>query len=201
MTFEEAKKSIRWILTVSHPIGSWELENIMDALDITPCDISTCKVAKALWGNKGNIPDIDISRVKNGTPLEAQTTDEVKCDYTTEEIAKAFIEDVEAVKDQLDGQPCEDCISRSELLRHQHIIYDDDEEGYRAVYVKDIKAMPSVTPQRPKGKWIEYEVDVAPHPLHCSLCGFSNHHISNRYMREFRRCPDCGAEMIGGEKE
>lgn len=78
--------------------------------------------------------------------FEAQPTDKVKYNYTTEEIAKSFIEDVEAVKDQLDGQPCEDCISRSELLRHQHIIYDDDEEGYRAVYVKDIKALPSVTP-------------------------------------------------------
>ena len=66
MTFEEAKDRIRRILTYSHPIGSWELEDIMDALDITPCDVSTCKVVKALWGNKGNIPDIDISRVKNG---------------------------------------------------------------------------------------------------------------------------------------
>lgn len=60
---------------------------------------------------------------------------------------------------------------------------------------------PSVYPERPKGEWIEYEVDVAPHPLHCSLCGFSNHHISNRYMREFRRCPDCGADMSGGGED
>lgn len=195
MTFEEAKKSIRWILTVSHPIGSWELENIMDALDITPCDISTCKVAKALWGNKGNIPDIDISRVKNGTPLEAQTTDEVKCDYTTEEITKAFIEDVEAVKDQLDGQPCEDCISRSELLRHQHIIYDDDEEGYRAVYVKDIKAMPSVTPERPKGKWIhKMQVMNNPYTYKCSVC-------KGWEKDKTKYCPNCGAEMSGGGEE
>ena len=40
-----------------------------------------------------------------------------------------------------------DCINRSELLRHQHIIYDDDGEDYNAVYVKDIKALPSVTPR------------------------------------------------------
>lgn len=52
----------------------------------------------------------------------------------------------EAIR-RLEAQPCEDCISRSELLRHQHIIYDDDEEDYRAVYVKDIKAMPPVKPQ------------------------------------------------------
>lgn len=37
--------------------------------------------------------------------FEAQPTDVVKCDCTTEEIAKSFTEDVEAVKDQLDGQP------------------------------------------------------------------------------------------------
>ena len=36
--------------------------------------------------------------------FEAQPTDAVKYDCTTEEIAKSFTEDVEAVKDQLDGQ-------------------------------------------------------------------------------------------------
>lgn len=163
MTFEEAKDRIRRILTYSHPIASWELEDIMDALDITPCDISTCKIAKTLWGNKGNIPDIDISRVKNGTPLEAQSPDE-------------------------------DCISRETVLElaKKGILVSND--NYKCV-VNAIKSLPSVKPERPKGKWIKYEVDVAPHPLHCSLCGFSNHHISDRYMKEFRRCPNCGAEM------
>lgn len=49
--------------------------------------------------------------------------------------------------------------------------------------------------QSNKGKWITYRMDITPHPLHCSLCGFGNHHISNRYMKEFKRCPNCGAEM------
>lgn len=69
-----------------------------------------------------------------------------------------------------------------------------------ATIMRDILHLPSVTPQRPKGRWIEYKVDIAPHPLHCSLCGFGNHHISNRYMREFIRCPNCGAEMSGSEE-
>ena len=41
---------------------------------------------------------------EKGMSDNAQPTDVVKCDYTTEEIAKSFTEDVEAVKDQLDGQ-------------------------------------------------------------------------------------------------
>lgn len=107
-------------------------------------------------------------------------------------------------------QPSEDCISRSNLLKEieNGIKAGNYEEGYEEYshvnnmddIIECIKYADSVTPQRPKGKWIEYEVDVAPHPLHCSLCGFSNHHISNRYMREFRRCPNCGAEMEGGEE-
>ena len=45
----------------------------------------------------------------------------------------------------LEQQPCEDCISRAEALRHSHIEYDDDGEGHRVVYVEDIEGLPSVT--------------------------------------------------------
>lgn len=45
-------------------------------------------------------------------------------------------------------QPCEDCISRKEALRHRHIIYDDDGVGYSVVRVDEIEQLPSVTPQQ-----------------------------------------------------
>lgn len=105
MTFEEAKDRIRRILTYSHPIASWELEDIMDALDITPCDISTCKIAKALWGNKGNIPDIDISRVKNGTPLEAQLNRCDSCIHSEEQDGLNCYECVKGMSDKFEVQP------------------------------------------------------------------------------------------------
>jgi hypothetical protein len=44
-------------------------------------------------------------------------------------------------------QPCEDCISRTEALKHSHIEYDDDGEGHRVIYAEDIKDLPSVTPK------------------------------------------------------
>ena len=56
--------------------------------------------------------------------LEAQPTDVVKCDCTTEEIAKSFTEDVEAVKDQLDGQSTDITVEMHpkeaiEILEHE----------------------------------------------------------------------------------
>ena len=114
-------------------------------------------------------------------------------------------------------QPCEDCISREEVRRilgnevfelmKLHTVNPEDNPKADAMAygvnwsLNTLMELTSVIPERPKGEWIEYEVDVAPHPLHCSLCGFSNHHISNRYMREFRRCPDCGADMSGGGED
>ena len=102
-------------------------------------------------------------------------------------------------------QPSEDCISREEvqdLISRwlSDYLLDETREALETINYK-VGDMPPVKPERPKGKWIEYKVDIAPHPLHCSLCGFSNHYISNRYMREFRRCPNCGAEMSGGEED
>lgn len=47
-------------------------------------------------------------------------------------------------------QPCEDCISRAEALKHSHIEYDDDGEGHRVIYAEDIKELPSVTPKTSK---------------------------------------------------
>ena len=47
-------------------------------------------------------------------------------------------------------QPCGDCISRAEALKHSHIEYDEDGEGHRVVYFEDIENLPSVTPERKK---------------------------------------------------
>ena len=34
----------------------------------------------------------------------------------------------------LEQQPCEDCISRADVLMHSHIVYDDDGVGHRVIY-------------------------------------------------------------------
>ena len=52
-------------------------------------------------------------------------------------------------------QPCDDCVSRKDAVRIASINSMSVEEC-----VKMIKKLPSVTPQRPKGKWIEIEIDA-----------------------------------------
>ena len=44
-------------------------------------------------------------------------------------------------------EPCEDCISRTQALRHRHLIHDDDGIGYSVVRVDEIIDLPSVTPK------------------------------------------------------
>ena len=76
--------------------------------------------------------------------LESQPSDAVNCAYTTEEIAKSFIEDVETVKDLLDGQPSEDCVKREDV-KSGMIKY-----GFLApdmTVTEFVEDLPSVTPQ------------------------------------------------------
>lgn len=90
----------------------------------------------------------------------------------------------------LEQEPCEDCISRSEVLMHSHIEYDDDGMGHRVIYIEDIEDLPSVTPQQKVGKWIKIE----PYPLQmneykCSECGHGTNDNTESY------CSECGAKM------
>ena len=91
-------------------------------------------------------------------------------------------------------QPSEDCISRKQALDDKGLAvfhrYDD--------YVKMrnyLKALPSVTPQRPKGKWI-YEMKVMnnPYTYKCSVC-------KGWEKDKTKYCPNCGAEMSGGGED
>jgi len=63
--------------------------------------------------------------------------------YTDAEIRESLDMAIKA----LEQEPCEDCISRKEALKHSHIEYDDDGEGHRVVYFEDIENLPSVTHQ------------------------------------------------------
>ena len=80
----------------------------------------------------------------------------------------------------LEQQPCDDCISRETVLE---IIEKEDFKG-DAIY--GIERLPSVTPTRPTGKWI----DIGDEGIifKCSLCGM-------RTTIESHYCPNCGARM------
>lgn len=77
---------------------------------------------------------------------------EICCNCTDEEIAKSFIEDVEAVKDRLEGQPCEDCISRQAVL---NLAKFDGRDGLGSIiHAFDVEQLPPVTPAEKSNKWI-----------------------------------------------
>lgn len=90
----------------------------------------------------------------------------------------------------IEQEPCEDCISRAEALKHSHIEYDDDGEGHRVVYVEEIKALSPVTPQPKIGEWIYTGDYITEGMLKCSECGFE-HDVSERFLY----CPNCGIKM------
>ena len=51
-------------------------------------------------------------------------------------------------------QPCEDCISRDEAINVVHKYFVDFLKLNDDICLDGIRSLPSVTPQRPKGKWI-----------------------------------------------
>ena len=53
-------------------------------------------------------------------------------------------------------------------------------------------------PKKKNGKWIKWNVDITFHPLHCSVCDWSNYHIRDSIVEDFDFCPNCGRKM---EKE
>ena len=91
----------------------------------------------------------------------------------------------------INSQPCEDCISRAEALKHSHIEYDDDGEGHKVVYAEDIEGLPSVTPQPKRGKWIENTYESSrefwDRTTECSECGYKLGGAMPNY------CPNCGS--------
>lgn len=90
---------------------------------------------------------------------------------------------------------CEDCISREEALKHSHIEYDDDGEGYRVVYFEDIENLPSVIPQPKIGRWIESTgYDDRDRWYSCSECGRNINLICGARLADYPYC-HCGAKM------
>lgn len=88
------------------------------------------------------------------------------------------------LKTHYKSQPCSDAISRKEALgvfARKADAINPYSEAWEAV-----RALPSVQPHRPKGKWIKlYKGDTNEN---CSECGYEA-------RRKYKFCPNCGCEM------
>ena len=96
----------------------------------------------------------------------------------------------------LKQQPSEDCISREQAIKQCGF-------GMTNLLIADcLRRLPSVTSQRPKGKWIKKEIKeigefVTTTMIYevCSNCGIRN---ASKYKKY---CPNCGSYNGGGEDD
>lgn len=107
----------------------------------------------------------------------------------------------------LEQQSCEDCISREATIDAIYKKYIGGKDAIKNAPINDMYAdglaeavdavwdMPSVTPTRPTGKWIEVFVETPNDPY---SYGFKSHKCSNCEHRPLQisdYCPNCGARM------
>ena len=102
----------------------------------------------------------------------------------------------------LEQQPCEDCISREALLDklEEPMNWTDSEAELQEQrdyegFIELVKSMPSITPTRPKGKWIHWTDDYKDY-VTCSCCEYGEEgEVLLSDKTPF--CPICGADMRG----
>ena len=84
----------------------------------------------------------------------------------------------------LDQEPCEDAISRQSMLDYLKYLHGEmPEEEF-------IKELPSVTPARKTGHWIDHSDEGY---VECSECGSCTNCDGN--IADLHFCFSCGAEM------
>ena len=114
------------------------------------------------------------------------------------DINRCCSEDAEALDmaiKALEQQPCEDCISREEVLEQAK----DYGSNTYLIPVNSVKTLPSVKPTRPTGKWIEKEDYNLDTYYECSECG-ADYCIEGDILIH-KYCPNCGARMTESEEE
>ena len=107
-------------------------------------------------------------------------------------------------------EPREDAVSRRRLLSDlkeltaawgKYPVMAEQIKGVETA-IGYVETIPSVTPERPKGKWIPQDMNNKSYGMvstavyyypKCSVCGWSANNTNF--------CPNCGADMRGGEDE
>ena len=98
----------------------------------------------------------------------------------------------------------DDLISRQEAIDALEKWLDEwthpNAQGAIMDCIQTLNGMPSAQPQRPKGKWIYGEHDVAMcDGYRCDQCGFfapwDYQHKFIDFIKDYNFCPHCGADM------
>jgi rubrerythrin len=109
--------------------------------------------------------------------------DEPRAIYISEALEKAI--------KALEQHPDEDCISRQKALD----CFEQTNTRQGAKHA--IETLPSVTPQRPEGRWIATEnEEMNIDGYFCSCCDLP---METEERTDY--CPNCGAKMSGGGEE
>ena len=95
------------------------------------------------------------------------------------------------------AETSQDCISREEVQNLinrwlSDYLLDETREALETINYK-VGDMPPVKPKRPKGKWIEIEIDAGEFIYKCTKCGM-------RVINPYKYCPICGSYNGGGEE-
>ena len=95
------------------------------------------------------------------------------------------------------AEPCEDAISRQAAIDEICTAWkiDDLDNLTEAMLVDMIKALPPVSPSRPKGEWIDYPDEGF---VECPFCHSATNCDGN--IGELHYCFSCGAEMRGEQE-
>ena len=120
---------------------------------------------------------------------------------------KEMLEAYDMAIEALEQEPCEDCISRTELLskidaERKHLL-DLKMDGAEHIVVhharRIIEDMPPVTPQPKVGEWLEKEIHSDKvgewQSARCSVCDKYHTTPYMYYFSNYKFCPNCGARM------
>ena len=110
----------------------------------------------------------------------------------TQEEFKDYIQTLNKIMDWLEQEPCDDVISRDDVITiiAKKYMFKDKSDFDKCVHLiaKQVKALPSVTPKQKIGRWIDAESLDGALWHACSECGKTVYYKTNY-------CPNCGAKM------
>lgn len=143
-----------------------------------------------------------ISVLETTRLMFEMSLDDCDCDEDSAEAREDNEETIEAINEAIKAlkrKTSTDAVSREAVLDEFDKWVNSREKYYEhpVEFARSFMSLPLVTPERPKGKWIDEVNDFGEiTAFHCSNCYEDTGHITEC---KYDFCPSCGADMRGGE--